>query len=57
MKYLALGFAIFFTLGMISYLVHLNDLNLPLPEKKQWIDIAAFLAFSAYWSFVVYLFN
>ena len=53
-SYIGLFVAIFFTINMVSYLVHLNDLDLPLPVKAQFIDIFIFICFSGYWAFIVY---
>lgn len=55
--YVFLFAAIFFTFSMISYLIHLNDKDLPLPVGAQIRDVIILLSLCIFWTFVIYLFN
>jgi hypothetical protein len=46
-----------FTVALISYLIHLNDQDLPLPMKAQWVDGIVYILFAGFWVFTVWSFK
>jgi len=58
-KYLLLSFAIFFSICIVSYLIHLNDRypNEAAPVANEIFDVVVYGLFAAYWSFVIFLFR
>lgn len=58
LSYLFLAAAVFFTISLVSYLIHLNKRDdLPLPASKQLYDIVVYVLFSAFWAFVIWTFH
>jgi hypothetical protein len=52
--YVFLSAAVFFSVTLVSYLIHLDKQKLPLPVRDQLIDLVIYISFSAYWSFTVW---
>ena len=55
--YFLLAAAIFFTFWMIRYLIHLNDLDLPLSVLAESYNDFMMLLLSSFWAFVIYCLN
>lgn len=55
--YIFLFCAVMFTVALISYLIHLNDQDLPLPMKAQWVDGIVYILFAGFWVFTVWSFK